>query len=614
MSGKRSQPKTEKGPSAAQESTEAAAVKSERRLTIPRSLTVKQFADLVGVSAVAVIKQLMKNGIMASINQVIDYETAAIVASDFGYEAVEEQPSKSAVSAEKAKRYQRFREEDTTALKPRPAVVTIMGHVDHGKTKLLDAIRQTNVAATEVGEITQHIGAYQVEIRDQKITFLDTPGHEAFTAMRARGAQVTDIAILVVAADDGVMPQTIEAIDHARAAAVPMVVAINKMDKPEANAQRVKQQLADLGVLCEEWGGDVVCVPVSAKKKEGISDLLENLLIVAELEDLKANPERRAQGVVIEAKLDKTKGPLATVLIQSGTLKVGDPFIVGDTWGKVKAMFNDKGKHLKRAEPATPAEVLGFNDVAQAGDTFTVTTSEKEARTLAQKRQDEKRLAALSPRRALSLSELFSQIRDGQVKELNIILKTDVQGSIEPIRTSLERLNIDRVKVNILHAGSGSITEGDVLLALASKGIVIGFNTRPELGAKQMAEAEGVDIRLYEVIYDLVDNVEKAMKGMLEPTSVEVVEGHAEVRAIFPAGRRGRAAGVYVSDGKVARGALARIIRHGEVVFESSMASLRRFKDDVKEVPAGFECGVGIEGYNDFEIGDVIELYRKERQ
>ncbi len=611
MSAKRSQPKTEKEPPAAQESPEAAAVKSERRLTIPRSLTVKQFADLIGMSAVAVIKQLMKNGIMASINQVIDYETAAIVASDLGYEALEEKP---AVSAKKAKRYQRFREEDTTVQKPRPAVVTIMGHVDHGKTKLLDAIRETNVAATEVGEITQHIGAYQVEIHDQKITFLDTPGHEAFTAMRARGAQVTDIAILVIAADDGVMPQTTEAIDHARAADVPIVVAINKMDKPEANAQRVKQQLADLGVLCEEWGGDVVCVPVSAKKKEGISNLLENLLIVAELEDLKANPERRAQGVVIEAKLDKTKGPLATVLIQSGTLKMGDPFTVGDTWGKVKAMFNDKGKRLKRAEPASPAEVLGFNDVPQAGDTFNVTTSEKEARTLAQKQQEEKRLAALSPRRSLSLSELFSQIRDGQVKELNIILKTDVQGSIEPIKASLERLNIDEVTVNILHSDSGSITEGDVLLALASKGIVIGFNTRPEPGAKQMAEAEGVDIRLYEVIYNLVDDVEKAMKGMLEPSYVEVVEGHAEVRATFPTGRRGRVAGVYVSDGKVARGALARIIRHGEVVFESSVASLKRFKDDVREVSTGFECGVGIEGHDDFEIGDIIELYRKERQ
>ena len=591
---------------------ESPPIKSEgdRRITVPPSLTVKQFADLVGVSVVDVIKQLMRNGIMASINQVIDYETAAIVASDFGYEALEEQPR---VPAQKRKRYQRFQEDDTTVQKPRPAVVTIMGHVDHGKTSLLDAIRETKVTATEVGEITQHIGAYQVEIREQKITFLDTPGHEAFTAMRARGAQVTDIAILVVAADDGVMPQTLEAIDHARAADVPVVVAINKIDKPEANIQRVKQQLADRGLLIEEWGGDVVSVPVSAKKKEGISELLENLLIVAELEDLKANPERRAVGVVIEAKLDKTKGPLATVLVQTGTLKVGDSFLVGDTWGKVKAMFNDKGKRLKRAEPATPVEVLGLNSVPQAGDTLTVTANEREARTLAQRRQEEKRLASLKPTAPLSLSELFSQIRDGQVKELNIILKTDVQGSIEPIKTSLERLNIDEVKVNILHSGSGSITEGDVLLALASKGIVLGFNTRPEPGARQLADSEGVDIRLYQVIYNLVDDVERAMKGMLEPTYVEVVEGHAEMRATFPIRGRGNVAGVYVTDGKVTRGALAKIIRNGETIVESSISSLRRFKDDVREVASGFECGVGIEGYSDFQIGDIIEFYRRER-
>ncbi|MFQ5924657.1 MAG: translation initiation factor IF-2 [Dehalococcoidia bacterium] len=582
----------------------------EHRITVPPSLTVKQFADLVGVSAVEVIRQLMRNGIMASINQVIDYETAAIVASDFDYEAVEEQPR---VPTQKRKRYQRFEEDDTTVQKPRPAVVTIMGHVDHGKTSLLDAIRETKVTATEVGEITQHIGAYQVEIRDQKITFLDTPGHEAFTAMRARGAQVTDIAILVVAANDGVMPQTLEAMDHARAADVPIVVAINKVDKPEANLQRVKQQLADQGLLIEEWGGDVVCVPVSAKKREGISDLLENLLIVAELEDLKANPERRAVGVVVEAKLDKTKGPLATILVQTGTLKTGDSFLVGDTWGKVKAMFNDKGKRLKRAEPATPVEVLGLNSVPQAGDTMTVTADEREARTLAQRQQEEKRLASLKPTRPLSLSELFSQIRDGQVKELNIILKTDVQGSIEPIKTSLERLNIDEVKVNILHFDSGSITEGDVLLALASKGIVLGFNTRPEPGAKQLADSEGVDIRLYQVIYNLVDDVERAMKGMLEPTYVEVVEGHAEVRAIFPIRGRAKVAGVYITDGKVTRGAPARIIRNGEAIVESSISSLRRFKDDVREVAAGFECGVSIEGYSDFQVGDIVEFYRRER-
>jgi translation initiation factor IF-2 len=431
--------------------------------------------------------------------------------------------------------------------------------------------------------------------------------------MRARGAQVTDIAILVVAADDGVMPQTLEAIDHARAADVPIVVAINKIDKPDANIQRVKQQLADRSVLCEDWGGDVVSVPVSAKNNEGISDLLENLLIVAELEELRANPERRALGAVIEAKLDKSRGSLATVLIQTGTLRVGDPFVAGDTWGKVKAMSNDMGKRLRKAEPATPVEILGFDSVPQAGDILTVTTSDREARTLAQKRQEERRYAVLKSTRPPRLSDLSSQIREGAVKELNIILKTDVQGSIEPIRTSLERLEMDKVRLNVLHSNSGSITEGDVLLALASKGIIIGFNTQPEPGARKVADSEGVDIRCYEVIYSLVDDVEKAMKGMLEPAYADVVEGHAEVRAIFAIFRMGKVAGTYVTDGKVSRSALARIIRNGETIFESSISSLRRFKDDVREVSTGFECGIGIEGYGDLQIGDIIELYRKER-
>jgi len=589
--------------------TVATEAEGKQPVKIPTSITVKQFADLIEVSAIEVIKQLMRNGIMANINQVVDHDTAAIVASDLGYEVLDEK-GQGVTTAQKLKKYKRFHDDDTGVKKPRPPVVTIMGHVDHGKTSLLDAIRETNVTATEVGEITQHIGAYQVDIHGQKITFLDTPGHEAFTAMRAHGAQVTDIAILVVAADDGVMPQTLEAIAHARAAAVPIVVAINKIDKPDANLQRVKQQLADYDVLIEEWGGDVVCVPVSAKKREGISNLLENLLIVAELEELKANPERRAVGVVIEAKLDKTKGALATVLVQTGTLKVGDPFLVGDTWGKVKAMFNDKGKHLRKAEPASPVEILGMESVPQAGDTLTVTATEKDARTQAQQRQEEKRLASTTAK-PLSLSNFFSQIRDGQVKELSIILKTDVQGSIEPIKASLERLNTDEVKVNILHSDSGSITEGDVLLALASKGIVLGFNTRPEPGARQLADSEGVDIRNYEVIYNLVDDVEKAMKGMLEPTYIEVVEGHGEVRAIFSA-RGSKVAGVYVTDGKITRGALARIMRQGETIYESSVSSLKRFKDDVKEVTSGFECGVGIEGYNDLVVGDIIEPYRME--
>lgn len=585
----------------------AATSKAEKKLSvkIPTSLTVKQLADLCEVSPIDIIKQLMRRGIMANINQVIDHDTATEVAKELGYDVQEEKRRVAAFQ-----KHEGFQEDSPSVLKPRPPVVTIMGHVDHGKTKLLDAIRETNVAATEVGEITQHIGAYQVDVHGQKITFLDTPGHEAFTSMRAHGAQVTDIAILVVAADDGVMPQTIEAIAHARAAGVPIVVAINKTDKPEANPQHVKQQLADHEVLIEEWGGDVVCVPVSAKMREGIDDLLENLLIVAELEELKANPDRRAVGVVIEAKLDKTKGPLTTVLVQTGTLRVGDPFTVGDTWGKVKAMFNDKGKHLRKAEPSSPVEILGMNGVPQAGDTLTATASEKDARTLVQRVQEEKkRLQAFA--KPLNLSTLSSQIREGGIKELSVILKTDVQGSIEPIRSSLERLNTEEVKVNILHADSGSITEGDVLLALASNGIILGFNTRPEPGAVQLAESEGIDIRHYEVIYNLTDDVEKAIKGMLEPTYIEVVEGHAEVRQIFSA-RGGNVAGIYVTDGKIMRGAQARIIREGETVYDSKVASLRRFKDDVKEVSSGFECGVGIEGHSDFEVGDIIELYKQE--
>ncbi|MDY6917768.1 MAG: translation initiation factor IF-2 [Chloroflexota bacterium] len=583
---------------------------SQHRLVIPSPLTVKQLAEIMDASGVEVIKQLMRNDTMANINQVIDYDTAAIVASDFGFEPVQQQKT---VSARRSKKLQELREGDARLQKPRPPVVTIMGHVDHGKTSLLDAIRETKVTATEVGEITQHIGAYQVELEGKKITFLDTPGHEAFTAMRARGAQVTDITILVVAADDGVMPQTVEAIDHARAAGVPIVVAVNKVDKADANPQRVKQQLADLGLVCEEWGGEVVCVEVSAKKKEGISNLLENLIIVAEMEELKANPEGRAAAVVVEAKLDKTKGPLATVLVQSGVLKVGDSFHVGETWGRVKAMFDDKSKHMRRAEPATPVEVLGFQSVPQAGDILRVVVNEKEARNAALKRQEERRLMAGGPRRALGVGELSAQIREGRIKELNLILKTDVQGSIEPIRTSLERLVVGEVKANVLHSGSGGITEGDVLLALASGGIVLGFNTRIEPGAKQLADSEGIDIRSYQVIYNLVEDVEKLLTGMLEPVWVEVLEGHAEVRVAFSV--RGRkVAGVYVTDGAIRRGSQARVIRGGETIVESSVSSLRRFKDDVREVAAGFECGLGIEGFGEFEIGDIIESYGREKQ
>lgn len=576
---------------------------AKRAVVLPRRLTVKQLADILGVSGIDAIKCLMRNGVMANINQVVDYETAAIVAADLGFESKEEPQAPQAAPKPRIA-------ETGKGIKLRPPVVTIMGHVDHGKTKLLDAIRQTNVVDTEAGQITQHIGAYQVEIHGQKITFLDTPGHEAFTAMRARGAQVTDIAILVVAADDGVMPQTLEAINHAKAAGVPIVVAINKMDKPTANPDRVKQQLAENGVIIEEWGGDVIAVPVSAKRGDGIPDLLENLLIVAEILELKADPDRPAIGVVIEARLDSSRGPLATVLVQTGTLEIGGYVVVGDIWGKVKAMFDDKGKRVKKAGPSTPVGVLGLSSVPQAGDSLTVVSGEKEARAEVQRQQKEKEMSSTS--KVPKLSNLFAQIQAGNVKELSIILKTDVQGSIEPIRDSLERLGSGEVKVRIVHSGSGSITENDVLLAIASKGIIIGFNARPEPGAKRLAEQEGVDIRSYQVIYTLVEDVEKALAGMLEPTYVDVVEGHGEVRATFST-RQGKIAGVYVTDGKIGRGASARVLRKGQPVFEGQVSSLKHFKENVREIAAGFECGVGVEGFPEFEVGDIIETYRKEK-
>ena len=574
-------------------------------IDIPHPLSVRQLADLLQTSAIEVIKQLMRNGIMANINQVIDYEVAAAVATDLGYEP---HPKAQRLAMGEIKRRQQLQDEELGGLRPRPSVVTVMGHVNHGKTRLLDAIRQTNVMATEAGGITQHIGAYQVEANGQKITFLDTPGHEAFTAMRAHGAQVTDIAILVVAADDGVMPQTLEAIDHARAAGVPIVVAINKIDKTNANPELVKQQLADADLLIEEWGGDTVCVQISAKEQVGISELLENLLVVAEMEDLKANPSRPAVGVVIEAGLDKTKGPLATVLVNTGSLRLGDTVVVGNTWGRVKAMFNDMGKRVRKAEPATPVELLGLNSVPQAGDSLTAVAGEHQARALIQKRQQEMQLKS-----AVRLDNLFAQISAGQVKELNIILKTDVQGSIEPIRSSLEQLGTGEVRVRIIHSGSGNITESDVMLAIASKGLIVGFGTGAEAGARRLAEVEGVDIRYYDVIYNLVDDVDKALKGMLEPSYVEVIDGRAEVREIFPSGKMGKVAGVYVSEGKVSRGASVRVWRGEEKVVESVVGSLRRFKDDVKEVANGYECGVGIEDFNEFQVGDILEFFSREK-
>jgi len=568
------------------------------RIEVPSSLTVKQLADMLQVEPVKVIKQLMRKGIMVSVNQGIDFDTIAAVTTDFGYQSQRKTEPKSMAYVGKAK---------GKKLQTRPPVVTVMGHVDHGKTTLLDAIRKTNVTAREVGAITQHIGAYQCALDERKITFLDTPGHEAFTAMRARGARVTDIVVLVVAADDGVMPQTVEAIDHAKAAKVPIVVAINKIDRADANPDLAKQQLADLGLIIEEWGGDVVCVPISAKKGEGISDLLENIFLVADILELKANPKRAAEGAVIEARLDRTKGSLATLLVQNGTLEVGDVIVAGNVWGKIKAVFNEQGERIREAGPSTPVEVLGLNGVPNSGDIFKVAADEDEAQSIVERQE------ATVPQIPLSLTALSRQIDKGQIKELNVVLKTDVYGSIEPVRSSLERLSSEKVMVNVIHAGSGSITESDVLLASASKGIIIGFSSRLSPGAKQLAEAEGVSIRLYDIIYKLIEDIDKALKGMLEPTYVDVVAGRAEVRAVFDGGRQGKVAGVYVRDGRVWRDAQAKILRGNKVLYESRISSLRRFKEDVTEVSSGFECGVGMENFNDFSVGDIIELYQKQR-
>lgn len=568
------------------------------QVELPPSITVRQMADVLNVEPVRIIKQLMRKGVMANVNQVIDFDTASRIAADMGYHA-------RAAIERRASRSQK--ETGEGKLSTRPPVVTVMGHVDHGKTTLLDVIRKTNVTAHEAGAITQHIGAYQTVVDGRKITFLDTPGHEAFTAMRARGAQATDIVILVVAADDGVMPQTVEAVDHAKAAKVPIVVAINKIDKSNANPENLKQQLADLGLVIEEWGGDTVCVPISAKQGQGISDLLENLFLVADILELKADPDSPAEGVIIEAKLDKTKGPLATFLVQRGTLRRGNTVVAGDAWGRVKAMFDDKGKQVHKAGPSAPVEVLGLNEVARSGDLFAVLPDEREARSIVEKQKHTR------ARAILSLTALSSQISDGQIKELNIVLKTDVEGSIEPIKTSLERLSTEKVKTRVIHAASGSITESDVLLASASKGIIIGFDTPISPGAVQLANAEAVGIQTYDVIYRLIEDMDKTLEGMLEPTYAEVLSGRAEVRAVFPSSKAGKIAGVYVMEGKIRRDAQVRILRQNKTIGESRVSSLKRFTEDVSEVSAGLECGLGIEGSADFQIGDIVESYRKER-
>jgi translation initiation factor IF-2 len=576
-------------------------------IELPHSLSVRQLAELLEASAVDVIKRLMRDGMMVNINQVIDYDAAAAVADAFGYEAhpQPETAHRQASVISEIKKQQLLTK--GASLKPRPPVITIMGHVDHGKTRLLDAIRQTNVMDTEAGGITQHIGAYQVESNGQKITFLDTPGHEAFTAMRARGARVTDITVLVVAADDGVKPQTLEAIDHAKAAGVPIVVAINKMDKPDVNPDVVKQQLADAGLVVEEWGGDTISIFTSAKNKEGISELLENLLLVAEMENLRADPTQLAKGVVIEARLDKTRGPLATVLVHDGTLRLSDTVVVGNTWGKVKAVFNDTGRRLRRARPSTPVVILGLHSVPKAGDTLSSVSGERQARVLA-----EQHLEETATPKSVSLTNLYDQLSTGRVTKLNIVLKADVEGSLEPIKASLGRLGSDEVQVSIIHSSSGNVTESDVMLAIASQGLIVAFNTKVETGAQRLAETEGIDIRHYNVIYDLANNVEKALKGLLEPEIIEVIEGRAEVRAIFTS-KKNKIAGVYVTEGKVIREVATRVLRKDETIVESTVNSLRRFKDNVREVTAGYECGISLKDFNDFEVGDILEFFKKEK-
>ena len=573
-----------------------------KQIGLPPVITVKQLADQIGVSGIEIIKQLMRNGVMANINQSLDYDVAASVVIDFGFTAKKLRVAahgKQQASAKGAK------------LHARPPVITIMGHVDHGKTSLLDAIRQTNVVAGEAGAITQHIGAYQIDMKGRKITFLDTPGHEAFTAMRARGARATDIAVLVVAADDGVMPQTIEALDHARAAGVSIVIALNKIDKDNANPDRIKQQLADLGVVIEEWGGDIVCVPVSAKKKLGIDDLLENLVLVADIMELKAEVDCLAEGIVIEAKLDKTRGPLATLLVQKGVLKPGDNIVIGTVGGKIKAMFNDEGKNIRKAEPATPVEILGMNAVPDAGQVFQVVPDEKESKALIERN----RVSGLSTTtaRGVSLTSVAAQASTGEVKELNIILKTDVHGSIEPIRDSLEHLTDEKMRVKVIHAGTGAIIESDIQLAMASRAVVIGFNSKPEQGAIRLAEQEKISIRQYNIIYKLIEDVEKALKGLLEPEYVDVTAGQAEVKTVFEAGKKGRIAGSQIKEGKATRDSLVKIVRAGKVIAESRVAGLRRFKDDVREVTTGMECGVKLDSFNDFQVGDILQFIRQEK-
>ena len=570
---------------------------------IGETINVKDFANLLKREVSEVIKSLFMLGVIVTINQDIDFDTALLVGSEFDVEVAALPPEEDPTEIPEV-------EDDPAKRLPRPPVITVMGHVDHGKTSLLDAIRKANVTAREAGGITQHIGAYQVNYQGKKIVFLDTPGHEAFTAMRARGAQVTDVAILVVAADDGVMPQTLEAINHAKAAKVPIIVAINKMDRPGANPDHVKQQLAEHELIPEDWGGDTIMVPVSAHQKTGISELLEMILLVAEMQDLKANPSLPAHGTIIEAQLDKGRGPVATVLVQRGTLQIGDTIIAGTAYGKVRAMVNDRGEKVKKALPSTPVEVLGLNDVPLAGDILD-STDEKIARSVAEKRVAKKRIEEIQQNSKVSLDDLFQRIQEGEIKDLNIVVKADVQGTIEALRSSLQNIKNDEVKVVVVHAGVGAITESDVMLASAANALIIGFNVRPDANARKAAEAEKVDVRTYRVIYDALNDVEAAIKGMLAPKFQETIQGRVEVRQMITISKM-LIAGCYVLEGKITNTSKVRVVRDGIVINEDEIDTLRRFKDDVKEVAAGYECGVTLEKFRDLKEGDVFEVFTME--
>jgi translation initiation factor IF-2 len=609
------------GPRPGGVATETAPVRPAGPVELPNPVVVKDFAETLGVSHAEVINVLIRNGIFATVNQSIDFDTASLVAGELGFETSERGAAERAAAAEAAERElvapgtggetngrtPLWTDEDPAKLITRAPIVTVMGHVDHGKTSLLDAIRETKVASGESGGITQHIGASEVDHNGKRIVFLDTPGHEAFSAMRARGAQVTDIAIIVVAADDGVMPQTKEAIDHVRAARVPMIVAINKIDKPDAQPDRVKQELADNQVLIEEYGGDIIAVPVSAKQRTGIDDLMEMILLVADLQDLKADPDREAIGTIVESKVDKGRGNVATVLVQTGTLKVGDIVSVGRTSGRVRALNNAAGKRVKTAEPATAVEIIGLAGLPEAGDTLRVVADEKTARDAAE--AAELAAAGGEGRTVSTLEEVSAQIKDSEVAELRVVLKTDVQGSLGAIRHALERLNTNEVRINILREGAGDINESDINLASASDAVVIGFNAKLDAGAQRSVEATGVDVRIYDVIYKLTDDVGQALSGLLEPKLVEQVEGHAEVRMVIKAGRAGNIAGSYVTDGRIVRGGQARLFRGGELIADTRITSLKRFKDDVREVATNLECGIGLDA-EDIAEGDVIECYQ----